>query len=110
MQTDTDKRALTAAGAPVRLGCSRRMPAFHQHADCYKRYPQELYWLGLMGQSLTRKTLHYESERARTDRPYCGAVKPISTAFNLASAKSKLGRPKPSEAAALAARDKCEVA
>lgn len=36
------------------------------------------YWPGLMGQSLTRKILHYVSERARTDHPYRGLARSVS--------------------------------
>lgn len=39
---------------------------------------QEQCWPGLMGQSLTRKILHYVSERARTDHPYRGSARSVS--------------------------------
>ena len=40
---------------------------------------QEVCWPDSMGQSLTRRTLHWESERA--DQPYHGAAQSVSTAF-----------------------------
>ena len=40
---------------------------------------REVCWPDSKGQSLTRRTLHWESERA--DQPYYGAAQSVSTAF-----------------------------
>lgn len=105
-----DKREQSAADAPARLGCNRRTLTFHQRGDCCKSDLQEVCWPDLVGQSPTRKTLHYESERARTDHPYCWAVGTFSTAFGSRLEQKKWAFAKFSKGAVVAARYRCGFA
>jgi len=73
-----DKRQLAAVVVPTRPGYSRRMLIDHWAAGDCMHDLQGWCWPGLMGQSLTRKILHYVSERARTDHPYRGSARSVS--------------------------------
>lgn len=69
---------MSAADVPGRRDCTHRTQTCHKDDDSGMCDLQEACWLDLKGQSLTRKTLHWESERA--DQP-CGAARSVSTAF-----------------------------
>jgi len=73
-----NKRQLAAGVVPARPGYSRHMLIDHWAAGDCMHDLQGWCWPGLMGQSLTRKILHYVSERARTDHPYRGSARSVS--------------------------------
>ncbi len=78
MSVRQDKRQLAAVVVPTRPGYSRRMLIDHWAAGDCMHDLQGWCWPGLMGQSPTRKILHYVSERARTDHPYRGSTRSVS--------------------------------
>lgn len=81
------------------------MRTFHQETDLGMSDVREVCWPDSMGQSLTRRTLHWECERA--DQPYHWAAQSISTAF-VCKLKKLFGvSPSVLKLQVLAARERC---